>query len=62
MLKIRVAFVDNENGKKELEKAKRVISNNFDIINESNIYKGRNNSKYSNVYIDIEMRRKIDNE
>lgn len=57
MLKLRVTFIDNENGRKELEEAKRVIDNNFDIIKVSNIYKGRNNSKYSNVYIEVENMR-----
>lgn len=53
MLKLRITFVDDKNGNKELEKAKEIINKNFEIINISKVYKGRNNSKYSNVYIDV---------
>ena len=53
MLKLRITFVDDKNGNKELSEAKEIINNNFEIINISKIYKGRNNSKYSNVYIDV---------
>lgn len=52
MLKLRITFVDDKNGNKELSEAKEIISKNFEIINISKVYKGRNNSKYSNVYID----------
>jgi hypothetical protein len=53
MLKLRITFVDDKNGNKELAEAKEIINKNFEIINISKIYKGRNNSKYSNVYIDV---------
>lgn len=53
MLKLRITFVDDKNGNKELSEAKEIISKNFGIINISKVYKGRNNSKYSNVYIDV---------
>jgi hypothetical protein len=53
MLKLRITFVDDKNGNKELSEAKEIINKNFEIINISKIYKGRNNSKYSNVYIDV---------
>lgn len=53
MLKLRITFVDDKNGNKELEEAKEIINKNFEIINISKVYKGRNNSKYSNVYIDV---------
>lgn len=54
MLKLRITFVDNENGNKELQKALSKINNNFEIINKTDIYKGRNGSKYSNIYLDVE--------
>lgn len=54
MLKLRITFVDNENGRKELEEVKKIINSKFNIINISNIYNGRNNSKYSNIYIDVD--------
>lgn len=53
MLKLRITFVDDKNGNKELEEAKEIINKNFEIINISKVYKGRNNSKYSNVYVDV---------
>ena len=53
MLKLRITFVDDKNGNKELAEAKEIINKNFEIINISKIYKGRNNSNYSNVYIDV---------
>ena len=53
MLKLRITFVDDKNGNKELAEAKEIINKNFEIINISKIYKGRNNCKYSNVYIDV---------
>lgn len=57
MLKFRITFIDNEKGNKELEEAKENIKEKFDIINISSVYKGRNNSKYSNIYIDVENRK-----
>ena len=53
MLKLRIKFVDDKNGNKELAEVKEIINKNFEIINISKVYKGRNNSKYSNVYIDV---------
>lgn len=57
MLKIRVTFVDDEEGQKELEELKKVLAdveNKYNILSESRVYKGRNNSMYSNIYLDIE--------
>lgn len=54
MIKIRLTFIDNEEGNKELEEVIETINNNYEILNKSRIYKGRNGSKYSNIYIDIE--------
>lgn len=56
MLKIRVTFVDNEKGNKELSDFMEMIEKRQTVLNQSRIYKGRNNSKYSNVYLDIEER------
>lgn len=54
MLKVRITFVDNENGRKELQEAKDKLSKNFNILQESKVYQGRGNSQYSNIYIDLE--------
>lgn len=54
MLKIRITFIDNENERNELQKAKDKLSKEFNIIQESKIYKARGNSHYSNIYIDLE--------
>ena len=54
MLKLRITFVDNENGNKELQKALSKINNDFEIINKTDIYKGRNGGKYNNIYLDVE--------
>ena len=53
MLKLRITFVDDKNGNKELAEVKEIINKNFEIINISKVYKGRNNSKYSNVCTDV---------
>lgn len=57
MLKVRVTFVDDKDGQEELDEAKQIFKDNYRILNESRIYKGRNKSKYSNVYLDIEKRK-----
>ena len=56
MLKIRATFVDNERGKQELEDFSELLKENkmFDVISKSKVYKGRGNSQYSNIYLDIE--------
>jgi len=54
MLKIRVTFIDDPNGNKELEQLKEDIENNYKILNESKVYKGRGKSLYSSIYLDIE--------
>ncbi|MDC4245554.1 hypothetical protein [Clostridium perfringens] len=54
MLKLRITFVDNEKGNEELNKALSKITNDFEVINKSDIYKGRAGSKYSNIYLDVE--------
>lgn len=54
MIKIRATFIDTNEGSKELEKAIKNIEKNFYILNKSKVYKGRNGSRYNNVYIDIQ--------
>lgn len=58
MLKVRITFVDNENGRKELETVLKDLGNKYDVLNESRIYPGRGNSQYSSIYLDLEAPRK----
>lgn len=54
MIKIRLTFSNNEKGVIEYAKALDNIKENFKVLNISKIYKGRGESKFSNVYIDVE--------
>ena len=54
MIKMRLTFVDTEEGNIELNNALNKIQDIFTVIQTSKIYKGRGNSKYSNVYLEIE--------
>lgn len=56
MLKLRVTFVDDEKGNKELKDFMEIIEKKQTVLNQSPIYKGRGKSIYSNVYLDIEER------
>lgn len=58
MLKIRVTFADNKKGNEQLEEFIEMLRENkqFEILNESKIYKGRGNSQYSNIYVDIDYK------
>ena len=58
MIKIRITFVDNEEGCKELSDSISNIEKEFDIINKSKIYKGRGTSLYSNIYLDASPKKK----
>lgn len=53
MLKVRITFVDNDKGNDELVGAIELLKANYNVIDISKVYKGRGNSQYSNVYIDI---------
>lgn len=53
MLKARITFVDDENGNQELQKFINELENKYLIINKSKIYKGRGDSLYSNIYLDV---------
>lgn len=54
MLKIRITFVDSEEGKSELKDALSKLKEDYNILNQSRVYAGRGNSQYSNIYLDIE--------
>ena len=54
MLKIRITFVDNESGRKELAGAVKKLEKDFNVISESEIYRGRGKSQYSSIYLDVE--------
>ena len=49
MIKIRLTYADD----KEKDIAIEKIRDNFEVLNISKEYKGRGNSQYSNVYIDV---------
>lgn len=57
MLKIRVTFVDSDNKSvNDINKILSVLEKEFQILNQSKVYKGRGTSKYSNIYIDIDRK------
>lgn len=57
MLKIRVTFVDEDSKSiNDIEKVLSVLEKDFQILNQSKVYKGRGTSKYSNIYIDIDRK------
>lgn len=56
MLKVRITFVDDEKGREELNIALSKLEKDFNIISQSNIYRGRGKSQYSNVYLDVEVK------
>ena len=51
MLKIRITF--DKNNPDELNEAIEKLKENFDVIQVSKIYESRGESRYSNVYIDV---------
>ena len=57
MLKIRVTFVDGDSESNDnINKILSTLEKEFQILNQSKVYKGRGSSKYSNIYIDIDRR------
>ena len=50
MIKIRLTYADDEEKDIAIEK----IKGSFEVLNISREYKGRGNSQYSNVYIDVD--------
>ena len=58
MIKIRVTYVDNKKGNKELDEALSILEDKFNIIKKSKIYKGRGILQYNNIYLDVELEEK----
>ena len=57
MLKIRVTFVDGDSESiNDINKILSALEKDFQILNQSKVYKGRGNSKYSNIYVDIDRK------
>ncbi|MFQ9545707.1 MAG: DUF3970 family protein [Clostridium sp.] len=52
MLKLRLYFIDDYGGRKEIDIALKKIEEEFDIISKSKEYKDRG-SKYSRIYLDL---------
>lgn len=52
MLKIRITY--SREDEKELERALKKIEEEFNVLSKSKSYRGRGESKYNNVYIDVE--------
>ena len=55
MIKIRLTYADDEEKDIAIEK----IKESFEVLNISREYKGRGNSQYSNVYIDVDVENKV---
>lgn len=53
MLKVRITFIDTEEKDQFIKK----LNDEYIIINESKIYRGRNGSKYNNIYLDVEVKK-----
>ena len=53
MLKIRLYFIDDEEGREELERGIENLEKNFEIISRSKVYNNSKGSKYSRVYLDV---------
>lgn len=51
MIKIRLTYADNEEKNIALEK----IKDTFQVLNISREYRGRGNSQYSNIYLDVNV-------
>lgn len=51
MLKLRITF--DRNNPEELNEAIEKLKESFDVIQISKVYEGRGESRYSNVYIDV---------
>lgn len=62
MFKLRITFVDDKNSNKELQEFINELENKYLIINKSKIYKGRGDSLYSNIYLDVDNLNKVKNE
>lgn len=58
MIKIRLTFIDTREGRSELAGAIKILNDNCIVLNRSKVYKGRGTTKYSNIYLDIELKEK----
>lgn len=54
MLKMRITFVNDENGAVEYSNALDIIKSNFKVLNISNKCKCRGENLYYNVYLDLD--------
>lgn len=54
MLKLRIYFIDDEEGNIELKRALKKIDEVFDIVSKSKKYKNTNGNKYSKLYLDVQ--------
>ena len=54
MIKIRLTFSNDEKGLTEFAEALDNIKRTLNVLSVSKVYKGRGESKFSNVYIDVE--------
>lgn len=54
MLKLRIYFVDDEEGNIELKKALKKIDGAFNIVSKSKKYKNTKGNKYSRLYLNIQ--------
>ena len=57
MIKIRLTYADDEEKDIAIEK----IKGSFEVLHIRREYKGRGNSQYSNVYIDVDVENKVSN-
>lgn len=56
MIKIRLTFVDTPKGCSELAGAIKILNDKCIVLNQSKVYKGRGATKYSNIYLDVELK------
>lgn len=54
MLKIRITYADEQ----ELKEALQQIHADFNVLSESDPYKGRGKSQYNNIYLDVDLKKK----
>ena len=59
MIKIRLTFSNDEKGLIKFAEALDNIKRTFNVLSVSKVYKGRGESKFSNVYIDVENKSNI---
>lgn len=53
MLKVRITYANKD----ELEQALEVFEKQFNVLQVSKVYEGRGKSQYSNVYVDLEVKK-----